>query len=262
MTIAAIADYQAALRETIAFRKTVVGSTGIAGVWLSSWFYTGDPTTGGAVGNTANGVVPTDATTGAPAINFGAGVGYLARGVCNATLAPGRFLLYDRLFHSGAHACSTLYTLAAQPSYASRIDTYVGTQIWVELVNAWTVSPLFTITYTNQSGVAGQTTTYQLGGTRNTNQAYQIPLAAGDSGVQKIESVNTGSGGAGQTFNVIVARPLFLAALDPVGIKDRPASLDLTLLPRVYGDSCLAFFYQYTSGSVPLIEAALEVASL
>ena len=111
----------------------------------------GNPGAGTLAGtSTANGVVPTDATAGFPAINtFGGGAtGYIAGIQFGATTAQ-RIGLYDCLFKAGAYAFNANTALTAQPSYSSRVlggTDYTNTEIWIEAVTAFTGNQSIAVT--------------------------------------------------------------------------------------------------------------------
>jgi hypothetical protein len=260
MSIASIADYKNALKERPIFFKTAARN-GAFPQWFTLWDGTGTPGAGTlAVGNTANGVVPTDATTGAPTINFGSGLGYLTEVEFNTSQA-GRFALYDRLFHAGAYAFNAAVTLASQPSFSSRVPggtDFTGLQLWVECVTTFTGSLSLAVTYTNQSGVAAHSTGTIVVGALTVGQMLQLPLQSGDSGIQKIESVTATIATVG-TFNVLVTRPLWSARSGVV--TQRRYWLDRLGMPQVWGDSCLAAMTMLDGAVTPIAEFFIEIAS-
>jgi hypothetical protein len=274
MTIAALADYNGALRERVRFAKTAARSMNANRfAWWTLWDATGGTPAAGTlnVGNTANGLVPTDATTGAPPIVFGSGTGYLTEVIGQAG-ALGRAALYDRLFHAGAYAFNAATSLASQPSYSSRVPggNYDGTELWIECVTSNTGSQSVAVTYTNQAGTAAQSTGTFVAGTMVAGEMIRLPLQAGDSGVQKVESV-TGTVASAGTFNVLVTRPLWKSYFPLLGTASAtgPARemrewLTRTNMPIVFGDSCLAMqfcYYQPNTAATPQLDFEFEVAS-
>jgi hypothetical protein len=123
--------------------------------------------------------------------------------------------LFDRLFSCGAYAFNAgTVNLTAQPSYAGRVPgaNYKGLEIWFEAVTAFTGNLSLAVTYTNQDGTTGRTTgTVAFGVAPGLGRMVRLPLQAGDTGVQKIESVTPSVSTAG-TFNVHVMRRLGPAA--------------------------------------------------
>jgi len=284
MTITSISDYKSSLRERPMFVKTAARAAPVSvsvSRWTTLWDGTGTPGAGAlAVGNTANGVVPTDATTGAPTIRFSSGTGYLtnaevAENISGTANGPCRFFLYDRLFHAGAYAFNAATALASQPSFASRVPggtDFSGLQIWWETVTTFTGIPSIEVIYTNQSGNAGHTTgVVSLGVATTIGDMFQLPLASGDSGVSKIESVTCTVATIG-TFNIIVARPLMYGSLGRVlSVIDayfvRRWWMDRLSMTQVFSDSCIAAGYIANlilaggSAPTPTFDFGIEIAS-
>lgn len=213
MTIASFDQYIAAPREVLNYTKTA-SRTAVAASPFSVFDLAGSPGAGTlAIGNTANGVVPTDTTAGYPTIAaFGGGAtGYLTRVEFSNTVAS-KLALYDCLFSCGAYAFNANTTLASQPSYVSRLPSvggYSTTEIWVEAVTAFTGIPSVAVTYTNQSGTAGRSTgTVAAPAALIVGRMYRLPLQAGDIGVQSIQTI-VGSVATAGTFNVHVMRRLW-----------------------------------------------------
>lgn len=226
--------------QTVLFNKASM--TSVIAIWFSVFAQAGNPGAGVMAGtSTAAGVVPTDLTAGCPPINAftGANTGYLTSIDFGSTVAC-RVRLSDMLFKAGAYAFNAAVTLAAQPSYASRIPgaDYKGTEIWIEAVTAFTGLQSIAVTYTNQDGVTGRTTgTIATGVAPIVGRMLQLPLMAGDTGVQKIDSVTSTVATAG-TFNVLVLRPLWMGRVRSINDGDTQGP-DKTDLPIIFTDSAL-----------------------
>jgi len=222
----------------------------------------GDPGAGAlAIGNTAAGLVPTDATAGYPTINtFSGRDGYLGRVYYGSSVAE-RMDLYDRLFAAGAYAFNADTTLAAQPSFASRVPNveYGGLQLWVEAVTNFTGTPSVQVNYLNQDGVAGDTGAVSLVASMPVGRCYRIPLAAGDTGIQKITQVRGTVASAG-TFNVMVLRPLWMGKAFTVNAGAVHGPLD-TGFPKIYDTSALYVLLSADSTAVglPVIESQIAI---
>jgi hypothetical protein len=223
----------------------------------------GNPGAGTLAGtNTANGVVPTDATVGFPLINAFAGgaTGYISN-VSFGSTVPCRITLYDCLFKAGAYAFNANVALTAQPSYSSRVlggTDFTNTEIWIEAVTAFTGNQSIAITYTNQAGTTGRTTgTIATGVAPIVGRMLQLPLAAGDTGVQKIESVVSTVSTAG-TFNVLVLRRLWAGRVIVANWGDTHDFLK-TGMPIVFADSALMPIVQPDSTATGLFELVAEV---
>jgi hypothetical protein len=212
------------------------------------------------VGNTANGLVPTDAVAGYPLIpSFGGQAGYLSR-VGFGSSVPCCFDLYDRLFVAGAYAFNANVSLTSQPVFTSRLPNagiYNGLQLWIEAVTAFTGVCNVRITYLDQDGNAGDTgvvATLAL----PIGRCYQIPLAAGDSGIQKIVSV-VGSIATGGTFNVMILRPLWFGRVQVANGGDVHDLLRIGF-PKIFDDSALYILLYADATAVGLPFITLQVA--
>jgi len=261
MTIATFDQWIASTKQLIPYSKTAARTT-VANRWFAIHDLAGNP--GAATlsaGNTANGAVPTDATTGFPPINFSSGTGYLSSVMFGNTVAC-RMTVYDRLFHAGAYNFNDSVTLTAQPSYGGRIPSanYASTQIWVECVTSFTGNQSIAVTYTNQAGTAGHTTgTIALGVAPTVGSMFQLPLQAGDTGVQKIESVVSSVASVG-TFNVVVVRPVWNGRIT-VANGGEGHGLDRTGMPQIFLDSALALMLAADSTSSGAPDLLINIAS-
>lgn len=263
MPIASVNDWVASAKQYISLVKTVPRAT-VPATWFSVFDL------GGSAGvlagtSTSAGVVPTDATTGCPIINaFGGGAtGYLAQVDFGSSVAC-RLKLFDMLFKAGAYAFNANQALAAQPSYSSRVaggTDFGDTQIWLEAVTAFTGNLSVAVTYTNQAGATARSTgTVALGIPPTVGRLIQLPLQAGDTGVQKIDSVVATVATVG-TFNVLVLRPLWSGRCKMANDGD-VHDLFKTGMPVLYADSalCMAIASDSTGSGVPELE--FVVASL
>lgn len=173
-----------------------------------------------SVGNTANGLVPSGATESVawqtPAIrSFNGGKGYIT-GVSYScgnpvNITDTKLVLFDRLFHAGPYSFNSNVALASQPSYSGRVPggtDYSGIELWAEnITGGQTGTPSVEVIYTNQAGTAGHTTGVIAAPNASNRTMWQLPLASGDSGVQKIENVQVSVASAGASFlQVFVAR--------------------------------------------------------
>lgn len=273
MAIATLNDWIAASKQQIPISKLTARTT-VANVWFSLFDIAGNPGAGVIAGtDAAAGVVPTDATAGCPIINFTTGTGYLSAVDFGNTVAS-RMQLVDILFKAGTYAYTAgTSTLASQPSYSSRVPggtDYTGTQIWLEVTTAFTTGNNWKVevTYTDQDNNAGATTgaypaTALAAAGLTLGKMLQIPLASGDSGVRKIESVIVTNGSTAMTagaFNVLVLRPLWSGRVTAANGGDCHG-IDRTGLPQVFTDSALALMVNADSTSTGLPEVMLDIAS-
>jgi hypothetical protein len=273
MTISTLAQLLAAPKQKIKLTKLGLSfSTG--SIWGEFFTGAGDPAPGSlAVGNTANGIVPVASDTGYPNLNtFGGGAtGYISRLEYNrssGSAGTGRKMtLFDCLFRAGTYSFGASQTLSSQPSYSARVPgttDFKGTEIWLVPASNWTVptSSTVTVTYTNEAGTAGRTTSLTTTTGLFINCCLQFPLAAGDQGVQKIESV-VESGATAGTFNIHVQRPLAAVQWAHIGasmMDPRPQDFLTTGLPIVNHNAALLPFYWSEGGSFP-VETYIEIVN-
>ncbi len=259
MALTGADGYIAAPKQRIRWMKTGSRTT-VAAIPFTLFDIAGSPGAGTlAIGNTANGVVPTDSVAGYPTINVFAGTGYLTRAAFGSSVA-GWLTVYDRLFAAGAYAFNANTTLASQPSYSARVPSadYHGLELWVEAVTAFTGTPSFRVTYLDQDGAAGDTGTVSAGAALTIGRMFRMPLASGDSGLQQVNSV-IGSVATVGTFNVMVMRELWSGRVDVAnggGVHD----MFRTGAPPVYADSALYVVLEADGTASGLPDVTLELA--
>jgi hypothetical protein len=262
MAITTLDQYIAAASQRVSIIKTAA-VTSVAANVTQVIQAAGNPGAGTLAGtNTANGVVPTDATAGFPILNaFGGGAtGYITNISFGSTVAC-RLHLFDCLFKAGAYAFNANVALTAQPSYASRVlggTDYTNTEIWIEAVTAFTGNQSIAVTYTNQAGTTARTTgTIATGVAPIVGRMLQLPLQAGDTGVQKIESVVSTVSTVG-TFNVLVLRRLWSGRIIAANFGDVHDFLK-TGMPIVFADSALMVLSQPDATSTGVFELVAEI---
>jgi hypothetical protein len=261
MAITTLDGLVSSLKQFLTFNKTAA-RTSVAGIPFSIFDLAGTPGAGTlAVGNTTNGIVPTDALAGYPTINAfaGANIGYLSK-VNAANTVASRLAIYDRLFSAGAFAFNASAVLVTQPSFASRLPNtdYKGLELWLECVTAFTGNQSIVITYTNQGGTIARTTGVIATGVAPTiGRMLRLNLQAGDLGLQKIESVVSSVSTAG-TFNVHIMRKLWSGRIKFANdeITDEWSK---TMMPEVYADSSLFYIAtaDSTSTGLPTIDCVI-----
>lgn len=249
----------AAAKQYLKYLKTAARTT-VAGGWFTVFDLAGQPGGGTLAGtSTTAGVVPTSATPGCIPIDAMVATGYLAGVQFGGSVAL-RFKVYDLLFKAGAYAFNAAVALTLQPSYAARLPgtNYGGLQIWVEAVTAFTGNLTVTITYTNQSGTIGRTATLAAGAALTLGRMMQVPLQAGDTGVQKIDNVVATVATVG-TFNVLVLRHLWTARV-PLANGGGNDNFIQTGMPVIYANSALYPIVSADSTSSGLIELEMLTA--
>lgn len=240
MAITTLDGIIAASSQRVSYLKTGARTT-VASSAFALFDVSGAPSGTLAVGNTANGIFPNHTIAGYPTLNTFAGgaTGYLNSVEFSSTVAS-RLLVWDCLFSAGAYAFNATTTLASQPSYAARVPSsdYKGLELWFEAVTAFTGNPKVTVTYTNQGGTTARTTGAIATGIAPTvGRMIRLPLQAGDTGIQKIESVTCAVSTAG-TFNIHVMRKLWTGRVRSNNDGDTH-DFTKTGLPIVYDTSAL-----------------------
>lgn len=250
------------LDELIAASKVIrplhrtAGRTTVAGGWFSNFDIAGTNPgvlAGGETTPPANtaGRVPTDTIPGYPNIPWSSLRTYLARLSVMNTVA-GVMRLFDRLWIGGTYAFNA--NVAVTPgSYSSRVSynggsaDYRGLEIWAETVTTATGNQTWNVTYTDQDGNTGATTgATGIGAAPTVGRCWQLPLAAGDSGVQAVTNVQGGTGSAG-TANIMVLRPI----VDVYLAANAPAVFNWSdlMLPEIFNDSALYALWMSPSGT-------------
>ena len=272
MAISTFDNFIASAKQYLSMMKTA-SRTAVATGWFSIFDLAGNPGSGVLAGtSTTAGVVPTDATAGCPTIDaFGASAkGYLAQVDFGNTVAC-RMKIFDMVFKAGAYAFSAgTTTLSGQPSYASRMPegSYDDTQIWIEVSTAFATGTAWQVqvTYTNQSGVSGRSTVITAAAAAaalTLGRMYQLALQAGDTGVQKIDSVIVTNGGTAMTagaFNVLVLRPLWSGRCRIANDGDTH-DIKKTGFPELFADSALVLAICPDSTATGIPEIELVVAN-
>lgn len=211
-----------------------------------------------AVGNTANGVVHTDATAGYPDVPALTETGYLTIVDFGWTVA-GRLILFDRLFGAGAYSFDANVTLASQPSFASRVPNgnYKGLELWIEAVTAFTGNPSFQINYLDDVDAAGDTGVIGSGAALTVGRMFRMPLQAGHRGIKRLDRVRCTVATAG-TFNVWIMRRLWRGRVRSANDGD-VHNMMRTGCRQVYGDSALFVAVQPDSTASGIPELMFEV---
>jgi hypothetical protein len=277
MAIATIDQYVAANKQRIRWLKTA-SRTVVAGIPFSLFDIAGLPGAGtlaGAATGTSTPIMPTDATTGCPVIDFTTGTGYLTRVEFGSTVAS-RFMIYDMLSKSGAYAynsgTSTITNVldisSRCPDYSGGGDTNygVGNEIWIEIVTAMTSATAWQVqvTYYDQAGNLHTSIVSpgQAAAALTVGKMFMLGLAAGDTGVQSIKSVivTTGAAAAG-SFNVLILRPIYTNMRAAVAGGGDVHDLIRTGMPRVYPDSALIVQMSADSTASGIPDMIMEISN-
>lgn len=238
--------------QRIALQKA--SATTAAGFYYTLWNAAGMPAAGSlTIGNITAGVIPTDATVGAPIINAftGSNTGYALSWDCT-TAQPGIVSLYDRVYHAGSFSTTTLHTdtLSGQPTL-TRVpgNDYSQLEIWLEL-NAVMGATATTVTISYQDGNNTTQTATLDSNLSSCPINRMLPFRpANGTGIQKLNSVTVGGVLGTGTFNIVVQRNICDMTVVTANIsRPRQNYLDLCT-PIIYTDSCLALMYNATTTS-------------
>ncbi len=255
--------------ENLFFHKVprvsgVAATAPVAGRGASLWTYDGMPS-GGAVPTSA--AIPDRTTAGA--LPFTAPGGSREKWLIGAAIAPsvsGVFLLYDRLFHIGGlnATLTTAQTVqGSTPTPALTRNTGgAGNFAFYEVYTIiGTTGATLTMTYTDQDGNTGQTSTMNIGATgfREVTRAQRIPLAAGDSGLRAIQQVQlTGSTGTAGNFGITIAQPLAWIPVGAAGVMGwRDYTTGLPGIPAINPDACLSLLFIPSAATAPELLGSL-----
>jgi hypothetical protein len=252
--------------ENIFFQKTprvsgVTVTTPTSGRGCSLWTYDGMPT-GGAVPTT--GSIPDRTTQGAiPFTPATGGRDKYSIGAAITSLTAGVYLLYDRLFHIGGLSGTSTAAQTVQGSPASpALTRYTGGTGNIAFYEIYTDlgsnSRTLTMTYTNQAGTGSRTSTINIGATgfREVTRMQRIPLAAEDSGIQSIQTVQLNNTAAGN-FGITIAQPLAWIPVNMAGTMGwRDYTTGLPGIPVINPDACLSLMF------IPFAATAPELTGL
>lgn len=271
MAFADLDAYLAALRLNIAADFQQSAASGFAAARLGDLSRTfvptpATPTTSVALDKNSdraiNGAIP----------NAGTGRHSILSARINPALNSGvALMLVDMLNISGGlnatltTAQTTNLPTAALTRYTSGEGVHAALVVHSQI---GTTGTTVTCSYTNQSGTSGQTTTATaIGGTglREAGVLIRLPLQAGDTGVQSVESVTlAGSTATAGAFGVVLYKPLaFIFANDVEGanvIDNVSSGRVVGQFNEVLDDACLSCFAvmataQAVSGMILLGEA-------
>jgi hypothetical protein len=263
MAITTLDGLIAAAKQRVQIVKTA-SRTSVGGAWFSVFDQAGNPGAGTLAGaNTTTGVVPTDATAGVPIINaFGGGATGYVTGVEFASSVTCRVMLFDLLWKGGAYAFNASTTGQTPASYSARVPggtDFTNTEIWLEQVTAGTLVQNVNVTYINQSGTAGRSTGAVATAVNIVGRMWQLPLQAGDSGVQGVTGV-VGSVASAGTFNILVLRPLWVGRVIVANAGDIHDYLRVGM-PAITAEAALGIAVLADSTATGLPEMMVTIAN-
>jgi len=261
-----VAAKTAGQRQRMPYNRTVVtGATSVAGRWHECLSGAG---TGGSVvltGTAGTGLAKNRSSAGA--LPLGADVSTLLRYLQSlsvitggATLSPGILVLTDIIHVYPSCALTGVpSTMSSHPTWTGTGDTRmtnaVGVQCSLVVTTAGTAgNGQLTITYNDQGGASGTSGAMYAPATNapigclygQTNTVVTVggpyfPTAAGDTGIQSVQSYTITTGLTTGVGAFVLHRPI---AEIPLAAVNTPGMIEWILGERVYDDSCLGFFIQ------------------
>ena len=275
MAIATLDQYIAAVKQRVEYVKPTTARTSLAGKPFTIFDLAGQPGAGTlAGGSTTAPVMPTSATVGFPPITFSTGIGYISRIEFN-NFVSSRLALFDMLSKSGpySYAAGTT-TITTNLDSTSRMPDYSapngghGNEIWMEVTTAFVTGTAWQVqvTYTDTAGKTHTSviTAAAAAAALILGAMVQIPLAAGDDGVQSIRSVIVTNGGTAMTagaFNILIMRPLWTSGRVQIANGGDIHDMLKTGMPRIYPTSALYVQVIADSTSTGFPELNIEIAS-
>jgi hypothetical protein len=212
MALTTLDDLIYADKHIASVQKTSTSATQVAGNWATYFAVSGVPTAAlaspstVAVGGSSAGVIPAKNAAGylSPITPNGGESAYVVNGSFANSLGVQVMdcgmihMLYAKLWHVNVTPLTALgtATISAPPSYSGLLlnPDYIGTMIVLEVTTAISATATtIAVTYTNQAGTTGRTTgaSPSLSGFAAARWVV-MPLQAGDTGVQKIETIIVG----------------------------------------------------------------------
>lgn len=257
-----IASIASGKGETPLFSKQSITTT--ANRFYSLWKSAGVPSAA-STPPTGAGEAPTRATTGALRFTNPAGSDkkhLLSFGVMGPT--AGVLTLIDRLVHtSGLSGTSTSAQTVNTTALTRRTDA-IGVMCALEVyTQLGGTSRTATISYTNSDGVAGRTGTIVIPATALAGEFIgPMTLQAGDVGVQSVQTVTlSGSTGTAGDFGVVLYYELGTVPYNAATYEERDFVLQITNMPELKSDSCLALVALATTTSLGLQQGRVGMAS-
>jgi hypothetical protein len=256
MSITTIDGAIAGMQPPVFFSKALTG-TMVAGRPHSLFYLAGVPGAGSAPSPGIDGEVLTSVTGQLPFTNPVSGNTYLSRMVGRATIA-GVLMLCDRLWQNSGY---TITSTDEQTSTADQIpardmngtNNGAGVFAAVEVSGATGAgTPTLTLKYTDQGGNADAVATNMVATVASSiaGTFYPIGLAAGDTGIQKVQSLTLSATWTSGTIHVVLYR--IIAALE-LTLAHVPTALDVLSsgFPRIYDNTCpfLVFWPSTTTTS-------------
>lgn len=242
-------------KERVWFQKTSANAAaGVGGRWYDLFQGGGFPSAGTYPGTAGVATAMNRSTLGA--LPLGPNVSpdtrhliKLAAGTSTGTVVPGTLLLCDFLLYYPALVVTGAPTTLDNTVTLPRYTDGAGVMAMVAVQSAHGAAvPSLTFTYTDQAGNSSVAPAHAApGSSAPVSTAYGalgvpfMPLAAGDTGVRKLDSYTLASGTTGSVAAVLV-KPLAEIPLIATWTMSMANLVhELPSLERVHDDACLGF---------------------
>jgi hypothetical protein len=258
-------------RQILPFYRTInTGATSAAGAWHECFASVGTGGTGTFTGTAGVGVAMTSATTGAlpisPAV-VSTDLRYLTKIVAQVaatTAVPGWVMLTDMLYqYPSCVVTGTPTVLSNAAGKPARHNSGIGAELSAIVNGAnGAATPLLTCTYTNTVPTAGRTGTLastlasspvgRMYGGAAAGGVLTTPImgrAAGDLGVNELNSYAITSGGTTGTVTFLIHRPITTI---PLIAANAPSFENYIgdIMPQIDDNACLGLFVNI-GGALP-----------
>lgn len=149
----------------------------------------------------------------------------------------GMVLLVDRIWQGGTYSATATTTRTVNsPTFPARDaagstngDGYIA---YMTPTTTFSGTTTVTLTYTNQAGTSGRTTTLTMESATAKYVSF-FGLQAGDTGIRSIQSVAVGAAQGAGAYIVAVVRPLLMMPID-VGAKITCEDAITAGMPKLY----------------------------
>jgi hypothetical protein len=242
------------------------GAAAVAGQYTSLWTFNRFPRgAGDAAGGTA--INPDNTTQGALGqVDASGGRTKYCSGAFTYASVACVVSWYDRLAVIGGLSGSVT---TAQSTTGLSVTRYTGAEsagneIWIEIYTIiGTTATTLTVSYTNQDGTSGRTSSAVViggAGRREATRLIRIPLTLGDTGVRSVESVTlAGTTGTAGDFGVVIQRRLLDAAISFAGTRVLTDMLtQLGAYPQIKDGACLYPIVYASTVASPVIGGSLS----
>lgn len=243
--------------------------TTVANSPWSLWTATGEPGAGTFGGTPLAARAVTSATTGA--LSFTNPVGpdtlHLLAMEALSSIAAGTLKLVDRLLdYPGISCTSTSLQTMDNTVTLPRYTTGAGVMMFAEVTTALGATPqTLTINYLDQGGAAGVATLAPVVSSvanRIPQTGFFIPLAAGDSGVRSITSVQFGGSMGAGVLNMTLCRPFPTVPMREASMMvERDLVHHTPRLQQIVDGAALSFLLMALTTSSGAINGSLMAAS-